>query len=70
MIDFELSDATRNARKMTHMVAEQMMRPISRHCDENEHEKPWDFLNAMWNVSKTTSMTGSSNDGNGHAVGM
>jgi acyl-CoA dehydrogenase len=65
MIDFELSDATRNARKMTHMVAEQMMRPISRHCDENEHEKPWDFLNAMWNVSKTTSMTGSSNDGKG-----
>jgi len=63
MIDFELSDQTRNARKMTHMVAEQMMRPISRHCDENEHEKPWDFINAMWNVSKSTSMTGSSNDG-------
>ena len=62
MIDFELSDPTRNARKMTHMVAEQMMRPISRHCDEHEHEKPWDFINAMWNVSKTTSMTGSSHD--------
>jgi acyl-CoA dehydrogenase len=63
MIDFELSDSTRNARKMTHMVAEQMMRPISRHCDENEHEKPWDFINTMWNVSKSTSMTGSSTDG-------
>ena len=63
MIDFELSDATGNARKMTHMVAEQMMRPISRQCDEQEHEKPWDFINAMWNVSKTTSMTGSSTDG-------
>src|SRR4030095_10314335 len=63
MIDFELSDATRNARKMTHMVAEQMMRPISRHCDEHEHEKPWDFINAMSHVSKSTSMTGSSTDG-------
>jgi len=63
MIDFELSDSTRNARKMTHMVAEQMMRPISRHCDENEHEKPWDFINTMWSVSKSTSMTGSSTDG-------
>jgi len=63
MIDFELSDSTRNARKMTHMVAEQMMRPISRHCDEHEHEKPWDFINTMWSVSKSTSMTGSSTDG-------
>jgi acyl-CoA dehydrogenase len=63
MIDFELSDSTCNARKMTHMVAEQMMRPISRHCDEHEHEKPWDFINTMWSVSKSTSMTGSSTDG-------
>src|SRR5215468_5037525 len=63
MIDFELSDSTGNARKMTHMVAEQMMRPISRHCDEHEHEKPWDFINTMWSVSKSTSMTGSSTDG-------
>ena len=63
MIDFELTDSIRNARKMTHMVAEQMMRPISRQCDENEHEKPWDFINTMWSVSKSTSMTGTSNDG-------
>ena len=48
---------------MTHMVAEQMMRPISRSATSSEHEKPWDFINTMWNVSKTTSMTGSSTDG-------
>ena len=24
------------------------MRPISREYDEQEHEKPWDFLNMMW----------------------
>ena len=35
MIDFELSDSISNARGMTHMVAEQMMRPISRQCDEH-----------------------------------
>ena len=48
---------------MIHMVAEQMMRPISRSTTSSEHEKPWDFINMMWNVSKTTSMTGSSTDG-------
>jgi acyl-CoA dehydrogenase len=63
MIDFQLSDSMANARKMTHMVAEQLMRPVSRHCDEHEHEKPWDFINTMWSVSKTMSMTGSSTDG-------
>lgn len=63
MIDFELSDATKNMRHMTHMLAEQAMRPISRDCDEKEHEKPWDFLNMMWNVSKSASMTGGTSDG-------
>ena len=36
---------------MIHAVAEQAMRPISREYDEREHEKPWDFLNMMWEVS-------------------
>src|SRR5262249_27986368 len=51
MIDFELSDRIQNSRQMVHMVAEQMMRPISREYDEREHEKPWDFLKTMWSVS-------------------
>jgi len=51
MIDFELSDRIQNTRQMVHMVAEQMMRPISREYDEREHEKPWEFLRTMWNVS-------------------
>jgi acyl-CoA dehydrogenase len=57
MIDFELSDAMKNMRTMTHMLAEQAMRPISREFDEKEHEKPWDFLNMMWGVSRGASMT-------------
>src|SRR5581483_6525776 len=51
MIDFELSEGIKNMRQMVHAVAEQMMRPISREYDEREHEKPWDFLNTMWQVS-------------------
>ncbi len=51
MIDFELSQGVQNQRQMVHMVAEQMMRPISREFDEREHEKPWDFLKTMWAVS-------------------
>jgi acyl-CoA dehydrogenase len=51
MIDFELSDRIQNSRQMVHMVAEQMMRPISREYDEREHDKPWDFLKTMWSVS-------------------
>src|SRR5262245_22218679 len=51
MIDFELSDETKTARAMVHAVAEQAMRPIAREYDEREHEKPWDFLRMMWQVS-------------------
>jgi acyl-CoA dehydrogenase len=58
MIDFELSESCENTRRMCHMVAEQAMRPISRECDEREHEKPWDFLNMMWEVSRGSSMGG------------
>jgi acyl-CoA dehydrogenase len=62
MIDFELSDGMKNMRTMTHMLAEQAMRPISREYDEKEHEKPWDFLNMMWGVSRGASMTGDSGE--------
>jgi acyl-CoA dehydrogenase len=58
MIDFELSDTTKGVQQMVHAAAEQMMRPISREYDEREHEKPWDFLNAMWGASRGVSMSG------------
>src|SRR5881397_3606184 len=57
MIDFELSEGVQIQRQMVHAVAEQAMRPIAREYDEREHEKPWDFLNMMWQVS------------NGHPIG-
>jgi acyl-CoA dehydrogenase len=51
MIDFEIEPQTQKRIDLFHTVAEQMMRPISREYDEREHDKPWDFLNAMWAAS-------------------
>jgi acyl-CoA dehydrogenase len=55
MIDFELSPNIQGSRQMIHMLAEQVMRPISREFDEREHEKPTEFLNTMWSLSAGTS---------------
>ena len=32
---------------MVQSVAESMMRPVSRHFDDHEHEIPWDYINFM-----------------------
>src|SRR5438477_9010902 len=58
MIDFELSDGIQTQRQMVHANAEQAMRPIAREYDEREHEKPWDFLNMMWQVTSGHPVTG------------
>src|SRR5256712_2880007 len=58
MIDFELSEGIQTQRQMVHAVAEQAMRPIAREYDEREHEKPWDFLNMMWQVSSGNRISG------------
>jgi acyl-CoA dehydrogenase len=50
MIDFELPDQVQQQRGMFQQLAATVMRPISRELDENEHEKPWDFINNMWQV--------------------
>jgi acyl-CoA dehydrogenase len=52
MIDFELSENAKNTRMMIHAVAESTMRPIAREYDEREHEKPTEWINMMWSVSK------------------
>ncbi|NQU08133.1 MAG: acyl-CoA dehydrogenase family protein [Candidatus Abyssubacteria bacterium] len=57
MIDFELSENIQNSKNMVHMLAENMMRPVARKFDEEEHgEKPWDFINLMWENSKKRSL--------------
>jgi acyl-CoA dehydrogenase len=52
-MDFSLSEAAMMRRQMLRMVAEQLMRPISRQFDEEEHTEPLDFFNAMWMASKS-----------------
>ena len=53
MIDFELEPQVLKQLEMYHMVAEQMMRPISREYDEKEHEHPQQFWDAMWTASQS-----------------
>ncbi len=48
MIDFEIEPSVVNRVKMFHMVAEQVMRPISREYDEKEHAEPEQFFQTMW----------------------
>jgi len=51
-MDFSLSESAKSRRAMMRMVAEQMMRPISRQFDEEEHTEPLEFFNMMWMASK------------------
>lgn len=51
-IDFELPERILQEREMTKAVAENVMRPFSRHLDEHEHERPWEFINLMWPVMR------------------
>jgi acyl-CoA dehydrogenase len=51
MIDFEIEPQIAQRMQMYHTAADQLMRPISRHCDEHEHEKPWKFFETMWAAS-------------------
>ncbi len=50
MISFELPDRVKQQHMMTQAMAEAFIRPVSRELDENEHEKPWGFINQIWPV--------------------
>ncbi len=45
MISFEMPDSIKKTVTMMTSVAENMMRSVSRHFDEHEHEIPWDYIN-------------------------
>jgi acyl-CoA dehydrogenase len=59
MIDFELEPQVLSQLRMYHTVAEQMMRPISREYDEEEHDQPRQFWDAMWAASQSLESTAS-----------
>lgn len=52
MINFAMSKKVAEARASIHSLAEHFMRPISREFDENEHQKPMDFLKLAWEGSR------------------
>lgn len=58
MIDFEMPEKIAGIRNVVETVAVNMMRPVSRYFDENEHEIPWDYINFMHTATKA--MGGSS----------
>ena len=47
MISFEMPESIRKTRVLMETVAENMMRPVARYFDENEHQIPWDYINFM-----------------------
>ena len=51
MIDFELEPQIIGMLDAYRATAEQLMRPISRHYDENEHEEPRQFWDASWAIA-------------------
>ncbi len=52
MISFERPEKIQEAVNLMEMVAENMMRPVSRYYDEHEHEIPWDYINFMHTATK------------------
>jgi acyl-CoA dehydrogenase len=47
MISFETPEKIQHTINLITMVAENMMRPVSRYFDDHEHEIPWDYINFM-----------------------
>lgn len=54
MIEFEMPEAIAKQREMVEMTAQNLMRPVAREYDENEHTIPWDYINVMWQAARTT----------------
>src|SRR5688500_9442687 len=50
MIDFSTPEKVLQQAGMAEMVARNIMRPTARKYDENEHERPVEFINFMWPV--------------------
>lgn len=67
MINFETPNSIKDMVTMVQSVAENMMRPVSRYYDDQEHEVPWDYINFMHNALKQMEGVGGPNDSSGEA---
>lgn len=52
MISFEMPKPLVQTRTVVETVAKNMMRPVSRDLDENEHEIPWAYIEFMHTATK------------------
>ncbi|MCL4477587.1 MAG: acyl-CoA dehydrogenase family protein [Deltaproteobacteria bacterium] len=53
MIDFELTPLMKMAKEFLHNYAKDVMRPISRQYDENEHTEPTEFIQKTYEMFKS-----------------
>jgi acyl-CoA dehydrogenase len=53
MIDFEPTPEQQQAIKAAHGFARDMLRPVSRHYDEQEHDSPDELIDTMWEQRST-----------------
>lgn len=54
MIDFTIPESIQVQSAALRAVAEEVMRPASRHFDEHEHEVPWDYMRFMHQAMRAT----------------
>jgi acyl-CoA dehydrogenase len=48
MIDFEIPTLIQRQAQLLTVMAEQTMRPVARYYDEHEGERPWEYINFVW----------------------
>jgi acyl-CoA dehydrogenase len=49
-ISFEIPEHVQQQAEMARFLAEGVMRPISREMDEDEHKRPWPFIEQIWPI--------------------
>ena len=52
MIDFEIPPDALAETAEVEALAREVMRPNARYYDENEHERPWEFIDRMWPIMR------------------
>jgi acyl-CoA dehydrogenase len=53
MIDFEIPTSIQRQVQLISMLGEQVMRPIARYYDEHEGDRPWDYINMIWQTVRS-----------------
>lgn len=53
MIDFDIPTPIQRQVQLITMLGEQVMRPIARYYDEHEGERPWDYINVIWQTVRS-----------------